>query len=88
VTTAREYAIFCQMYLNGGVYRAKAIPKAETVAIATSPTTRSIQGTASTEQQSFYGYGWRWTAKASIRTVVPRAPTPGSIRAVRSSAWC
>jgi len=29
------------------------------VAIATSPTTRSIQGTASTEQQqSFYGYGW------------------------------
>ncbi len=53
ISTAWDYAIFCQMFLNGGVYGGKRILKQETVALMTSPTVETSEdGTA------FYGYGW------------------------------
>jgi CubicO group peptidase (beta-lactamase class C family) len=53
ISTAWDYAIFCQMFLNGGVYGGKRILAPETVALMTSPTTET-----SDEATSFYGYGW------------------------------
>lgn len=59
IATAWDYAIFCQMFLNKGIYNGVRILKPETVAIMTSPQTKHIY---SEEQQkardSFYGYGW------------------------------
>ncbi len=53
ISTAWDYAIFCQMFLNGGVYGGQRILEPETVALMTSPTfPTSDDGTSS------YGYGW------------------------------
>jgi len=53
ISTAWDYAIFCQMFLNEGVYGGKRILEPETVALMTSPTFPT-----SDDGSSFYGYGW------------------------------
>lgn len=60
ISTAMDYARFCQMFLNGGVYNGKRILKKETVELMTSPHTRSVYSIKERENMdSFYGYGWR-----------------------------
>jgi len=59
ISTAWDYAIFCQMFMNGGTYGGRRILKEETVELMTSPLTASVYGPEERErQQSFYGYGW------------------------------
>lgn len=56
ISTAWDYAIFCQMFLNGGVYGGERLLERETVKRMTSPTfPTSDDGT------SFYGCGWAVT---------------------------
>jgi CubicO group peptidase (beta-lactamase class C family) len=60
ISTAMDYAVFCQMYLNGGTYNGKRILDAKTVKLQTAPQTASIYSAEERERQSsFYGYGWR-----------------------------
>lgn len=56
ISTAGDYAIFCQMFLNGGVYGGRRILSEETVALMTSPKIRTNPG--SSGPSSYYGYGW------------------------------
>ena len=60
VSTASDYAVFCQSYLNGGAYAGERILEASSVAQATSPQTRHVQTEREDgSEQSFYGLGWR-----------------------------
>jgi CubicO group peptidase (beta-lactamase class C family) len=60
ISTAVDYAVFCQMYLNGGVYNGIRILKEETVKLMTTPHTESIYSHEELVQMNdFYGYGWR-----------------------------
>lgn len=60
ISTVTDYAIFCQMFLNGGIYGGKRLVKEETVKLMTSPHTAAIYTVKEREQQdAFYGYGWR-----------------------------
>ena len=56
ISTAADYAIFCQMFLNGGVYDGTRIISEETVALMTSPKIRTNPD--SDGPPSYYGYGW------------------------------
>lgn len=56
ISTARDYAAFSQMFLNGGVYDGKRIVSEEAVALMTSPKIRTNPGAAGAP--SYYGYGW------------------------------
>ncbi len=59
ISTARDYAVFCQMFLNGGIYNGKRILKEETVKLMTSPHTASVYTPEERERRErFYGYGW------------------------------
>ncbi|KPK92884.1 hypothetical protein AMJ80_06250 [bacterium SM23_31] len=59
ISTARDYAILCRMFLNGGIYNGERVLKEETVKLMTSPQTASIYTPEELERQtSFYGYGW------------------------------
>ncbi len=64
ISTAADYAVFCQMYLNGGVYGGKRILKPETIATITSQQTRMMGVPLSRseggreEYRNGYGYGW------------------------------
>ncbi len=59
ISTAMDYAVFCQMFLNKGVYNGKRILKEETVKLITSPQTASIYTPEEREKRTdFYGYGW------------------------------
>ena len=59
ISTATDYAIFCQMFLNGGIYDGKRILTEETVKRMTSPHTRSVYTADERENMDgFYGYGW------------------------------
>lgn len=59
ISTAGDYAVFCQMFLNGGIYNGKRILKEETVDIMTSPHTASIYTPEERRKRTdFYGYGW------------------------------
>jgi len=53
VTTAWDYAIFCQMILNGGIYNGERILDPDSVTVMLSPKTDRPKGQ--------YGYGWRLT---------------------------
>ena len=60
ISTAMDYAVFCQMYLNDGIYDGKRILKKETIKLITTPHTASLYSPAAKgEQKHFYGYGWR-----------------------------
>ena len=60
ISTAYDYAIFCQMFLNGGIYNGKRILSDESVSQMITPQTKSIYSEEEWEAQSFYyGYGWR-----------------------------
>ena len=60
ISTAMDYAIFCQMYLNGGVYGGKRILKTETVKLMTTPYTETLYTPVQKSKQAhYYGYGWR-----------------------------
>ncbi len=56
ISTAMDYAIFCQMFLNGGVYNGKRILKEETVSMMTSPHTAILY--TPEHRDRYYGYGW------------------------------
>jgi CubicO group peptidase (beta-lactamase class C family) len=59
ISTAMDYAVFCQMFLNGGVYDGHRILKQETVRLMTSPLTASIYTPEEREKRdNYYGYGW------------------------------
>jgi len=60
ISTAWDYAIFLQMYLNGGIYGGRRILDSATVATMTTPWTRRDLGdrTASYAEGEGYGYGW------------------------------
>jgi CubicO group peptidase (beta-lactamase class C family) len=59
ISTAQDYAVFCQMFLNGGIYNGRRILEEETVKIMTSPQTASIYAPEERERRTgFYGYGW------------------------------
>ena len=56
ISTAWDYAVFSQMFLNGGIYDGTRILSPESVALMTSP---KIHIAGEDEDASFYGYGWR-----------------------------
>jgi len=60
ISTAMDYAVFCQMYLNGGVYGGERIISEETVETMTSPFFLA-GGDAEADRgvRVGYGYGWR-----------------------------
>ncbi len=59
ISTAMDYAVFCQMFLNGGIYNGKRILKEETVKLITTAHTASIYSPKErSSRESFYGYGW------------------------------
>ncbi len=60
ISTAADYAIFCQMFLNGGIYDGQRIIAEETVALMTSPKIRTNPN--SDGPPSYYGYGWSVSA--------------------------
>ena len=60
ISTAEDYVIFCQMFLNGGVYDGRRYLSEESVALMTSPKIRTNPG--SDGPPSYYGYGWSVSA--------------------------
>ena len=54
ISTTWDYAVFCQMFLNGGIYNGVRILEPETVELMTSPKIQVSGGGG-------YGYGWRIT---------------------------
>jgi CubicO group peptidase (beta-lactamase class C family) len=59
ISTAMDYAVFCQMFLNKGVYAGKRILKEDTVELMTTPHTASLYTLAERERRrEYYGYGW------------------------------
>ncbi len=56
ISTAEDYVVFCQMFLNGGVYDGRRYLSEESVALMTSPKIRTNPG--SDGPASHYGYGW------------------------------
>lgn len=63
ISTARDYAVFCQTFLNGGVYGGERILEASTVRAMTTPKTSRIGG--SDANPTYYGYGWQVAADGS-----------------------
>lgn len=59
ISTAMDYAILCQMFLNGGVYGGKRILKEEAARAMTSRQTASLYTAEEREsRERYYGYGW------------------------------
>ena len=59
VSTAADYARFCQMFLGGGEYGDKRLLSEESVALATSPQTEPTgKKNGQGERKNYYGYGW------------------------------
>ena len=56
ISTADDYVIFCQMFLNGGQYGGRRFLSEESVALMTSPKIRTNPG--SDGPASHYAYGW------------------------------
>ena len=59
ISTAMDYAVFCQMYLNGGVYGGVRIIQEETVEVMTTPFFLA-GGDADPERGVSIGYGYGW----------------------------
>ena len=60
ISTAEDYVVFCQMFLNGGVYGGRRYLSEESVALLTTPKIRTNPG--SDGPASHYGYGWSVSA--------------------------
>jgi CubicO group peptidase (beta-lactamase class C family) len=60
ISTAPDYAIFCQMYLNGGVYGGERIIREETVRLMTT-TAFLAGGEAEPDRGVRVGYGFGWS---------------------------
>ena len=59
ISTARDYAIFCRMFLNKGIYAGKRILSEKSVETMTSPQTKYLySGKELEEREEFYGFGW------------------------------
>ncbi len=59
VSSAVDYARFCQMFLNQGEYGGKRLLSADSVALATSPQTDPTgKDNGSRNGKKYYGYGW------------------------------
>jgi CubicO group peptidase (beta-lactamase class C family) len=58
ISTAWDYAIFCQAFLNGGVYDGERILDEATVDLMTSP---KIRVAGEGDDATHYGYGWSLT---------------------------
>jgi len=60
ISTALDYARFCQMYLNGGTYDGKRLLGNDLIADGTRAHTRSLFPGAvqRNPKRSFYGHGW------------------------------
>ncbi|WP_419161489.1 serine hydrolase domain-containing protein [Candidatus Palauibacter sp.] len=56
ISTTWDYAVFSQMFLNGGVYDGSRILDPESVEMMTSP---KIHIAGEGEDASYYAYGWR-----------------------------
>ncbi len=63
VSTAMDYAVFCQMFLNGGIYGGKRLLSEASVREATKAQTKHTHPEAvrNNPRQAFYGFGWRVT---------------------------
>jgi len=61
ISTAWDYAIFCQAYLNGGIHAGQRLLESKTVRLATEPHTRSTfpAEVRDDPDRSFYGLGWK-----------------------------
>jgi CubicO group peptidase (beta-lactamase class C family) len=59
ISTAMDYAVFCQMYLNGGVYGGVRIIQEETVEVMTTPFFLA-GGDANPQRGVSIGYGYGW----------------------------
>ena len=67
ISTAMDYAIFCQTFLNGGSYKDVRILRPETIDIITKPHTKSIYSPEKRDTLTgFYGYGWHVTRQGVI----------------------
>jgi CubicO group peptidase (beta-lactamase class C family) len=55
ISTAWDYAIFAQMFLNGGVYDGERILAERSVEIMTSP---KVHVSGEGDDARAYGYGW------------------------------
>lgn len=56
ISSAWDYAVFSQMFLNGGTYDGAEILTPESVGLMTSP---KIHIGGEGDEASYYGYGWR-----------------------------
>jgi len=63
ISTAMDYAVFCQMYLNGGVYGGTRIIDEETVRLMTTPFYLA-GGDADPDRGVAVGYGYGWNVAA------------------------
>ena len=59
ISTAEDYVVFCQMFLNGGVYDGRRYLSEESVALMTSPKIRTNPESGGPARH--YGYGWSVT---------------------------
>lgn len=60
VSTARDYARFCQMYLDQGQFLESRFLTAASVRQGTSPQTRALYTTEQARKRGeFYGFGWK-----------------------------
>lgn len=59
ISTAGDYARFCQMWLNGGTFAGRRYLSNESVEAASAPQTRSLYTEDELKTRTtFYGYGW------------------------------
>ena len=56
ISTANDYVIFCQMFLNGGIYGGQRILSEASVRAMTTPKIRTNPNSSGTP--NYYGYGW------------------------------
>ena len=62
ISTAYDYAVFCQMYLNGGAYGGKRLLSADGIAAAIRPQSSHIPAAKK------YGFGWGTSADTFSHT--------------------
>jgi len=59
ISTAMDYAVFCQMFLNKGMYGGQRILIEDTVKLMTTPHTAALYSLEEREhRREYYGYGW------------------------------